>query len=334
MRRSYLFTTTSFISALCLLLGLFIVSLPASAQSANGSGQALEIAPPVLILSANPGQTIHSTINLRNISTGPLFVTSQINDFTAQGEAGIPKILLNEIKPTPYSIKDWVGNLQDLTMKSKELKKLPITINVPENASPGGYFGVVRFSATPPELKDTGVALQASLGSLVFLRVNGDVKEQLSLVDFSANQNGKPSGFFESTPIKFVEKVKNTGNLFEQPTGQIVITDMFGKKVASVNVNLDQKFVLQESTRQFEQTLDSKTIGNKILFGKYHAELKMTYGSKKQTLVSSIDFWVIPYRLIGVIVVLVLIIGASLFYLIKRYNQFIVKRASQTRRKK
>ncbi len=58
------------------------------------------------------------------------------------------------------------------------MKNLPITINVPANASPGGYYGVIRFTATPGKLDQSGVALSASLGALDFIRVNGDAKNR------------------------------------------------------------------------------------------------------------------------------------------------------------
>lgn len=60
------------------------------------AGQALEIAPPVLNLRGNPGESVKGTINLRDVSPTNLIVTNQINDFTAQGEEGMPKLLLGE----------------------------------------------------------------------------------------------------------------------------------------------------------------------------------------------------------------------------------------------
>ncbi len=74
----------------------------------------------------------------------------------------------------------------------RQIKSLPLNIEVPASAAPGGYFGVVRFTGTAPELKGTGVSLSASLGSLVLVRVNGNAKEKLDVAEFSVNQGGKP----------------------------------------------------------------------------------------------------------------------------------------------
>jgi hypothetical protein len=307
----------------------------AAPQSAPAtSGQALEIAPPVINLTADPGQLIKTQISLRDISSGKLLVKSQLNDFVAAGEDGTPKILLeNDNEPNPYSLKGWITPLPDLVLEPKQIRNLPVTIQVPKNASPGGYYGVVRFTATPPELNGTGVSLSASLGSLILIRVNGNAQEKLELVEFTASKGDKKGSLFESTPIKFTQRIKNTGNIHVQPAGQVSITDMFGKKVAVTNVNLPPRNILPASVRKFEQPLDSSVIGNKKLFGRYTAELKLSYGTSKQTLTDSITFWVIPYRLIGVLIVVLVGGFFALRFGIQRYNRRIIGKAYKSRRK-
>jgi hypothetical protein len=302
-------------------------------SNTSGAGQALEIAPPVITLSGNPGQTIKTQISLRDISSGNLLVSSQVNDFVAAGEDGTPKILLNDDTNNPYTLKNWITPIPSLLMVPKQIKSLPVTITIPATASPGGHYGVIRFTATPPELHGTGVSLSASLGSLVLITVNGKTYEKVSVAELSANHGGKTGTLFESTPINFVERLKNTGNIHEQPVGQVTITDMFGKKVAAVNVNLPPRNILPQSTRKFSEPLDSTVIGNKKLFGRYHANLLVTYGASKQTLTASMTFWVIPYRLI--IGVIVLLVGGFFVarYLIQRYNRRIISKAQAPKKK-
>jgi hypothetical protein len=309
-------------------LGTLLAAEPQPTPEATpGAGQALEIAPPVINLKANPGQSITTQISIRGVSNEPLLVTGQVNDFTAAGEDGTPKILLEDDEANPYSLRSWINPLPELLLEPKKVENMTITINVPANAAPGGYYGVVRFTGTPPELKDTGVSLSASLGSLLFIRVNGNAKEGLDVEEFSANQGGGAGWLFESTPINFLERLKNTGNTHLQPAGQITITDMFGQKVATVNVNLPPRNILPQSTRKFEQPLDSTVIGNKMLFGRYTADLRLTYGDKQQVVTSSLTFWVIPWRLIA-IAIAVLVGGFFLLrFLIRRYNQRIINRS-------
>lgn len=307
---------------------------PAAPTTSPTAGQALEIAPPVINISANPGQTVTTQIKLRDISSSKLIVRGQINDFVAAGEDGTPKILLDDNEPNPYSLKGWITPLAQMTLEPRQVKDLPVIIKVPADAAPGGYYGVVRFTATAPELQDTGVSLSASLGSLLLVRVNGAAKEGLEIAEFSMNDGGKSKTLFESTPVKFVERLKNTGNIHEQPAGQVTITDMFGNKVATVNVNLPPRNILPNSIRKFEQNLDSAVIGDKMLFGRYTANLLVTYGSNKQTVTSSLVFWVIPWRLIAAVIVGLIVGFFLLRFAIKRYNQRIIERSQHSRRRR
>lgn len=324
------------LSGLSLLAcGLCVAAPLASAATTPGagSGQALEIAPPLITLSANPGQVIKTQIRLRDIAQGQLLVSEQINDFVAAGEDGTPKILLDTSKENdPFSMRSWVSVLPDMLLSPQQIKTLPVTITVPQNASPGGHYAVIRFTATPPELKGQGVSLSASLGSLMLVTVKGPTTEKLSVAEFSVNKQGKdnnlaPSSLFESTPLTFVERLKNDGNVHEQPVGTITVTDMFGHKVAGLNVNLERRNILPASTRKFTEPLDKTVIGNKHLFGHYTATLHLTYGNNKQPLDAKVSFWIIPWKLIAGIII-VLVGGFFLLrFLLRRYNQRIISKA-------
>ena len=324
-------TTTAFAIAIALS---GVASLPVNAANQN-VGQALEIAPPVLNIKADPGQTVKANISLRDVSTSPLVVRNQINDFVAAGEDGTPKILLDDNgQDSPYSLKTWIQGLPQFTLKPREVNQLPLTIRVPKTAAPGGYYAVIRFTASPPGLDGSGVSLSASLGTLVLLRVNGDAKESVKIEQFQATKNSKSNWLFESAPITFVTRVKNQGSSHEQPVGQITVKDMFGSATANVNVNLNQNNVLPGSIRRFEQPLDSTVIGNRILFGRYTADLKMQYGTKGQTITASTSFWVIPYRMIGFIILLLVIAFIIGRIALRRYSERVIASSRSNRRRR
>lgn len=331
------YTTASYVLSAMMLVASVVTPVYAAVTptpNPSNAGQALEIAPPVLNLIADPGQTIRTQISLRDVSDNRLIVQGQINDFVANGEDGTPKLLLGEGESSPYSMKSWIQPLAVLNLKPKQIENLPITIRVPANAAPGGYFAVVRFTATAPELDNTGVALSASLGALVLVRVKGAAKESMAIEQFSVTTTkGATPKVFEAAPLTFVERIKNNGNVHEQPSGQVTITDMFGKKIAAVNVNLPPRNVLPGSIRRFEQKLDKSVIGNMVLFGRYTANLKVTYGDNKQVITDKISFWVIPYKLIGFAILGLIIAFFVLRNIIRKYNQAVVKRAQKASKK-
>lgn len=304
-----------------------------STAQPNQSGLALEIAPPVLNLTADPGEVISTQIAIRDIANSQLVVTSEINDFTASGdENGNPKVITDGEEKSPYSITSWVSPFPKMTLKPKQIENLPLKIAVPKNAAPGGYYGVIRFTATAPEGATSSVSLAPSLGALVMIRVKGDAYEKLSIEEFSMTADGKKSSLFEGIPFTFVERIKNEGNVYEQPSGNILIKNMFGKPVASVNVNSEYRNVLPKSIRKFEQSFDKAALGNGAMFGKYTAELTLTYGNK-QTVSSTLTFWVIPWKLIilGIVVLITAIFAIRAAIL--RYNERLIGKSRRSRRR-
>ena len=304
-----------------------------AAQNAPAPGQALEIAPPVLNLTADPGQSIQANISIRDVSTSAVVVTSEVNDFTANGEDGTPKLLLEEAETSPYSLKAWVAPIPQLTLKPRQIESLPVTIRVPANAAPGGYYAVIRFTASAPELKDTGVSLSASIGTLVLLRVNGDAKEDMSVEQFTTSKDGTVGTLFDAAPLDFIVRVRNKGTVHQQPVGRVVVKDMFNNHIANVNVNLARANVLPGSVRRFEAPLDKAVIGDRWLFGRYTADLTVTYGTNGDTTTSSMSFWIIPYKLIAIVVLVMLVLFFVLRIALKRYNDYILGQTRGRRRR-
>lgn len=312
-------------TALLVLFVLVITPLVHAQQASQGQGQGLEISPPLAELKADPGQTIRTTLRIRNVTQQTLVVSSEINDFTAGGEDGQPKLLLEEGESSPYSVKEWISTIPEVTLKSGEQQPVTITMTVPGNASPGGHYGVVRFTGTPPGIEGTGVSLSASIGQLILVNISGNVTESAKIAEIFASQNNERSGFFEYGPITLVERIENTGNVHIKPSGTVRVTNMFGKETASFSLNENGGNILPSSIRKFEQQVDKK-----LLFGRYTIQVDAVYGADNKITTGSSTFWVIPYKLILMAIAAI----ALIIFLIKRYNRHIVKKASKKSSKK
>ena len=315
-----------------LLLSVQAMPLLAGAATAKGSGEALEIAPPLLNLNGNPGQTITAKIYIRDISKGTLVVNGQANDFVAKGDSGTPAIVIGNDPSNPYSLKSFIGYVPSLLLQPQQMKIFNIPINIPKDATPGGHYGVIRFTASPPPNSGGNhVALSASLGALILLTVSGKLVENLSLSQFSVSQGGHTSNFFESDPLTFNELLKNNGNVHVIPTGILTVTDMFNKKLFVTNINRAQGNILPASQRLYSEKLQPVNINNRIMFGRYTATMSLTYGNGNKPIVASLVFWVIPLKLIAIWIV-VLIGGFFLLrYGIRRYNRYILSKAQKSR---
>jgi hypothetical protein len=327
------------------ILGFWLVGLAATisftAIACTGpvhaeAGQAFSISPPIIELKADPGQSVTTSIRFTNISSGELLIKMQFNDFGAKDEAGDPNIIFDDAQTGAFTLKNWITSPAPFKIASKETKTLTFPITVPKDAEPGGHYAVIRFTGSAPDIEESGVALSASIGSLVLLEVSGNIKERATLSDFYSAEKSTKTGFFEGAPVSFTERINNTGNVHIKPTGTVDVYDMFGRKVSSVRVNGDPtdpknqpKSALPQSIRRFEQA-----IPDQWMFGQYTAKLHLSYGQGQKALDQSITFWVIPYRLmLGVLAGLV----AAFFLLrlgLQRYNAFIIKQARRGRKLK
>ena len=289
------------------------------------NAEGLELSPAIINLNADPGKVYTATINVMNTTSSRLSFTTSTDDFGSKDETGTPSIILDGDGSSPTSIKNWVDTIPAFTLAPHEKEPITVVVTVPPNAEAGGHYGVVRFSGTPTDANGSTLGLVASAGTLFLVRVSGHINENLQLTTFStASRDDKEGSFFESGPLKFVERFTNTGNVHVQPVGQIEIHDTFGNHVATIPINDTKGNVLPGGVRRFEQDFNKYW-----LFGHYTADLSVGYGTQGEAIVRTIGFWVIPYKLLLVTLLILIVIIYILTRLIKRYNKFIISRAKQ-----
>lgn len=306
-------------------------------------GQGLEISPPLITLEADPGETVVVEISLRNITAVDVVARGVVNDFVAQDESGEPQILLDDSIDSAYPLAAYISEVPDLEIApgQQEVVRLPIVI--PEDASPGAHMGVVRFNAVPAESSSDGsqVSLSASIGSLILINVSGDIEIDLSIEEVAVSQDGEAGSFFEQGPLTFITRLNNQGNVYMQPSGTLRVTNMFGQEVEitpletetseaeadatkSIEFNPTERNVLPDSIRRFEQSVDKSW-----WFGRYTLMVDVTYGDG-ETLQESVSFWVIPYKLVAIVLALLIILGFFGRRTLKAYNRRIIERARQS----
>lgn len=319
-----------------LILGMFIAR-PAGAQASGAdAAQGIQISPATVDINMSRGGTYNIPIRVRNTTNSSLVYTESVDDFNSSGETGSPHVFVDNTLPPTASIRTWVDAIPQFTLSKQELKIIDVQVTVPDNAEPGGHYGVIRFSGATPKVEGTGVGLSASAGVLILIRVDGAIIEKASLASFYTAQNDKQSFFFESSsakdPITFVTRIQNEGNIHIKPFGTIELRDMFGGLVKSMKVGDDESNVLPKSIRRFESTYN-----NPWMVGLYTANLAIGYGSTGQAITRSITFWVIPYKAILAGLLILATIVFILIKMIKAYNRHIIEKygnENQTKNKK
>jgi hypothetical protein len=268
---------------------------PLTSLAADDGKVGLAISPPTFELAANPGDTLSNKIRVDNVTEEVLNVTVDKRNFTASGEEGQAELTDED---TPYAMAKWITvSPSSVDIPPKGSQTFEYSVNVPANAEPGGHFGSIVFKTKARALQSaSGIKIGQEIGSLIFLRVAGEIREGGAIETFKPHNS-----FYEYGPITFDSRVSNSGSVHFKPEGNITIANMFGQKVATLP--LDGHNVLPGTIRKFSSDWSSK-----YLFGKYTATLSVKYGDKGQILTATSTFIAFPYKLVGIIVIVLIIL--------------------------
>jgi len=269
------------------------------------AGRALTIIPPKFELFSQPGSTEVETIKVKNESDVPVTYSIVIEDFTTSGEEG--QVVLEEGETdSSYSLAQWIEmETKDLILQPNEEKTIAFMINVPRNAEPGGHYASVLFQSQTQSVPGNA-AVASRVGSLILLRVSGNINENAQLETFTMGSN-----YVETGPVTFTMRVKNEGNVHINPQGKIVITNLFNQVVSEVP--LESRNVLPGAVRKVDTVWPEKN-----LFGRYKATLIATYGegAEKKLLTSAVVFTAASKTAILLIVVSIVAVVGLLITLV------------------
>jgi hypothetical protein len=319
----------SFLAATAAVLALLASGASASAATASatpqGQGNGLKISPVRTDLTIEKGGSRQVQLFVENVTAFPMKLKGVTNDFVASDdESGEPRIILDDDKSAPEaSFKSLINSLPSVSLQPKERKQVNITLSVPKNAASGGYYGAVRFIPDNGP-GDKNVSLNASVGSIFLITVPGNLVQQLKIESFDVTHNKEAGVLFNSGPVSVVTRFRNFGNVHVQPFGHIEIKDFRGNTVQTIEINNTQPRgnVLPNSVRKFENAVSQKK-----LFGRYTVEGSFGYGDKGELLLAKKTFYVIPYKYIAGVILLLAFLIFVLPRLIRAYNRSIVQRA-------
>jgi hypothetical protein len=215
---------------------------------------------------------------------------------------------------------------------------VPFSISIPQAAAPGGHFAAIFWGNQPPGDQGAGqIAVGGKLGILVLLRVSGDITEGGGIADFGAEGERK---FFSSLPVAFVYRVNNTGGDRIVPTGSIVIENTLRLTSATLPANPQGASVLPGSTRKFKVVWadDGEQSKNffaaawdqllEFRFGWYAAQLDLEWSEGAQSASAGYSFFIVPWQLLLIILVLVLCFGFLIPMGIRRYNRWLIAKVT------
>jgi hypothetical protein len=317
-----------------LVAAITLVSVSSVSAQSNGLGVS-----PRKDYTVQPGKTVKDTLYIRNLSLNQdLQVNIRIIDFGAANETGAPALQLDDNLPrTPWSLKPFVTVQESVKIAAGKSANVPVSITIPAKQGAGSYYSAIEYTAKNPETKEK-VNIAASTASLMFVTVPGEANEKLVLKQFGmfvANQKDDTQGDFKSfylgsTPKEFAYRLQNTGNIAEQPTGSLIVKNMFGATVKEVtDANPKKQLVLIGQTRRIQACLKTNVLDSKdpsttqsqnqnascddpgLLPGRYTAQIALYYGlngNTSQEILASTSFWYVPWWAVVVLAVVILLL--------------------------
>src|SRR5258708_2214591 len=258
------------------------------------------------IYAIAPGQTKQDKITVANYTDNSIRVLIYPVDATTTKDGAFA--LYNQNDPR-RDIGNWVKLAQsDITVAPKEHKDIPFTITIPQVVSVGDHAGgiIVQQEKVNKVIKEgVGINIISRIGVRMYETVPGERMISFLVHDFrQTSMNNR---------ISFILGMENNGNVFTTPKGSIEITDIFGKKVDSIQLDTLGTPVLK---KPITQTIESHL--TKPLLAKYTAVLTLVYAPNK-SITRTITFMVYDQIKLFVIalvaiIMLVVIVRAFLFF--------------------
>jgi hypothetical protein len=307
--------------------------------------EAMTLFPPSFDFTVNPGDTIKDVLRVFNEDPFPITLQPQPYNFTfvaGDETEGTPDFYPAGEVRDGHELAPWIEieDVGPMVIAPNERVNIPFTIQVPKDAVPGGHFGAVHMAtvATDQPVDRPQVGIKAATAVLIFVRVNGERLDALSVEQFSGEKTR-----YDRLPVDFTVRVSNTGSTHLRPTGNVFITDMLGRQVASIQVNPAFRSVLPGSARRFVETWQKRRLPDdtsefvkqwrNFAFGKYKATLILNYGPDNNLLSAEYTFWVVPWMALlayaGGIVLILLVVG----YGFRGYNRLVIRRYEAMKRR-
>jgi hypothetical protein len=305
-------TSLRFIAGLGLLAVLATVGLATSAQAVDNGTLGIHPATEsdFFHLSAAPGTRLNEVAVVNNHTAAPVTLLTYVVDglTTPQGA-----FALDSQDSQPVSIGLWSSlSTTRITVPANSEVEVPITITVPEDATPGDYVGgiIIQEQLKTGEVSSAADGTPVRLdvirrqGVRIYLNVAGDRVTTLDAGDLVWSQSGDKVTV--SVPIT------NRGNTTLHPTARLELSSLLG---ATSAIDFDAP---ESLTPGATMTLSAE-VGSVPLI--QIGALAATVSSEAPTVSSSTPFVSIPWLLL--LGVLAALIAAVVF--LRRLIHFVRK---------
>lgn len=269
-------------------------------------------------ISLKPGEKKQVQIKVRNGSEETVALESKANDFLVAEDGFTPILVDAKQVDSRWSLVSWLTLVPaEHKLASEEVAVVNVLIEVPQDALPGGHYAMIYHrplnSAT---ITESGSGISQRVGTLLYVMVEGDINEEAYISDFNWPK------FLENGPVDFSLKVDNQSDIHINTKPVLKIYNLFGKEVA--NIEVEARNVFPKSEREFAGSW------NKVWgLGYYKAVVEASYGSQGRVMTATAGLYLIPVKIILLVLIIALIITILFISLKKRKASILNDSISQ-----
>ncbi len=251
------------------------MKLPITLATALGSlffvtaAHAVQINPLRQTMVVAPGSVERVEVQVTNdedysVLVHPVFDAFAVNETTGAATFGVVSEALQWIQPG-----------ESVTLDPGETAALWYTIVIPELVLPDSYY-LGLFA------EQSGDGVSSRIGSLLFLHVEGDVRESLALQQYDIDTRGHS--------LSLTMSLYNDGTIHTTPVGRVLLVHEWLQTKDEIPLNEGDAIILPEGVwkREMEFSLPW------YAFGKYRVRSDVSYGLTQQYFSHIESVWVWP----------------------------------------
>ncbi len=326
---------------------LVVSSLFSPFGFAQAKNVGLIISPSINEIDTERGNNYTVDLTIQNDDESSDYTLSTSTEtFQASQNEGTPELRVFSPNETQ---KNWVTfSEKRFELKKGDKKNIKVDVSIPLEAKPGSYyFALIITNEKTPAANNSRVLIRERITSLLFVNVKGQVEREVNWLEFSTDKS-----FYDPIfdPINLIYRLELKGQGYFKPSGNIYLQTSPDNRISDLPLNPDQKIILPNSSRSFnigqkatwnQQGLTDTDLNSKLTenstnfklpwFGKYTLQAKVNFVNSQGDIEAktvSKDIFVFPWKLGLIILILLVIIAAVSFVVIKKVNKNKTKSAS------
>lgn len=270
---------------------------------APGDGTVAAGERPNLTYEVSPGGRVDDVVTLFNFSNVQLTFAVYATDGFNNDDGSFNLLPADE---DPTGVGTWVTIAVDsVTLEAGQQAVLPITIDVPVDASPGDHVGAVLATSTAfgtgPD--NATVTLDRRTGTRLNVRVAGQLRSELTVEDIDVDYDAAPNPLAGAAQVRFT--IVNRGNVRMAGRESVSVAGPFGLFRTSLEP-VDIPELLPGERIEVTRQLDDVTATG-LLFAEVELELRSPVGGSDdlEPYSRSGSTAAIPYAVVAALLVLI-----------------------------